>query len=152
PDVPLRSEPVFPTLRGLFPLRTLAGGRSQPPCRPPAFSLPAPPALARGRRVPLSDSQIDALGREALQPAANGHFAGAEPLFAQLVAARPNSAQALHLLGQVRLKLGRFAQAREPLERAAKFLPRDAAAQVNLAGCLIVLGEHAAALPALERA
>jgi tetratricopeptide (TPR) repeat protein len=102
--------------------------------------------------VPLSDSQIDALGRDALQRAANGDFAGAEPLFAQLVEARPNSGQALHLLGQVRLKLGRFAEAREPLERAAKFLPKDAAAQVNLAGCLIVLGEHAAALPALERA
>jgi tetratricopeptide (TPR) repeat protein len=66
--------------------------------------------------------------------------------------ARPNSGQALHLLGQARLKLGRFAEAREPLERAAKFLPKDPAAQVNLAGCLTVLGEHAAALEALERA
>jgi len=66
--------------------------------------------------------------------------------------ARPNSGQALHLLGQARLKLGRFAEAREPLERAAKFLPRDPAAQINLAGCLSVLGAHAEALQALERA
>jgi len=102
--------------------------------------------------VPLTEPQIDALGRVAVQRAAAGDFAGAEPLFAQLVEARPNSGQALHLLGQVRLKLGRFAEAREPLERAAKFLPKDAAAQVNLAGCLIVLSEHAAALVALERA
>jgi tetratricopeptide (TPR) repeat protein len=102
--------------------------------------------------VPLTDSQIDALGRDAVQRAAAGDFAGAEPLFAQFAEARPNSGQALHLLGQVRLKLGRFAEAREPLERAAKFLPKDAAAQVNLAGCLIVLSEHAAALAALERA
>jgi Flp pilus assembly protein TadD len=56
------------------------------------------------------------------------------------------------LLGQARLKLGRFAEAREPLERAAKFLPKDPAAQVNLAGCLTVLGDHVLALAALERA
>jgi tetratricopeptide (TPR) repeat protein len=99
-----------------------------------------------------SDSQIQALGRDAMQRAAAGDFAGAEPLLAQVVEARPNSGQALHLLGQVRLKLGRFAEAREPLERGAKFLPRDAAAQINLAGCLTRLGDHAAALAALERA
>ena len=87
-----------------------------------------------------------------MQRAAAGDFAGAEPLFAQVAEARPNSGQALHLLGQARLKLGRFAEAREPLERAAKFLPKDPAAQVNLAGCLSVLGEHEAALWALERA
>ena len=67
-----------------------------------------------------------------MQRAAAGDFAGAEPLLAQVAEARPNSGQALHLLGQARLKLGRFAEAREPLERAAKFLPKEAAAQVNL--------------------
>jgi tetratricopeptide (TPR) repeat protein len=102
--------------------------------------------------VALSDLQIQTLARDAVQRAAAGDFAGAEPLLAQVAEARPNSGQALHLLGQARLKLGRFAEAREPLERAAKFLPREAAAQVNLAGCLSVLGEHAAALAALDRA
>lgn len=102
--------------------------------------------------MPLSDPQIQALSRDAMQRAQSGDFAGAEPLFAQLVAERPNSGQALHLLGQVRLKLGRYAAAREPLERAAKFLPREFTAQVNYAGCLTVLGEHEAALAALERA
>jgi tetratricopeptide (TPR) repeat protein len=102
--------------------------------------------------VALSDTQVDALARDAIQRAAAGDFAAAEPLFARVVAARPNSGQGLHLLGQVRLKLGRFAEAREPLERAAKFLPRDVAAQVNFAGCLSVLGEHAAALATLDRA
>ena len=100
----------------------------------------------------LSDLQIQALARDALQRAAAGDFAAAEPLFAQVADARPNSGQALHLLGQARLKLGRFAEAREPLERAAKFLPKEPAAQVNLAGCLSVLGAHAEALVALERA
>jgi tetratricopeptide (TPR) repeat protein len=102
--------------------------------------------------VALSELQIQALARDAIQRAAGGDFAAAEPLLAQVAEARPNSGQALHLLGQARLKLGRFTAAREPLERAAKFLPRDAAAQVNLAGCLAVLGEHALALAALERA
>ena len=94
----------------------------------------------------LSDLQIQALARDAVQRAAAGDFAGAEPLLAQMAEARPNSGQVLNLLGQARLKLGRFAEAREPLERAAKFLPKDAAAQVNLAGCLTVLGEHETAL------
>jgi tetratricopeptide (TPR) repeat protein len=102
--------------------------------------------------VPLSDVQIQTLARDAIQRAASGDFATAEPLLAQVAEARPNSGQALHLLGQARLKLGRFAEAREPLERAAKFLPREVAAHVNLAGCLTVLGEHEAALAALDRA
>ena len=100
----------------------------------------------------LSDQQIDSLAGQAIQRAAAGDFASAEALFARVVEARPNSGQALHLLGQVRLKLGRFAEAREPLQRAARFLPKDAAAQVNLAGCLSVLGEYGEALAALERA
>ncbi|MFI5001523.1 MAG: tetratricopeptide repeat protein [Reyranellales bacterium] len=100
----------------------------------------------------LSDLQIQTLARDALQRAAAGDFAGAEAMFTQVADARPNSGQALHLLGQARLKLGRFAEAREPLERAAKFLPKDVAAQVNLAGCLTALGEHGGALAALERA
>jgi tetratricopeptide (TPR) repeat protein len=102
--------------------------------------------------VALSDQKIQALGRDGLQLAARGDFAGAEALFAQAVEARPNSGQLLHLLGQVRLKLGRFAEAREPLERAVAFLPRDTAAQINLAGCLGHLSQHEAALATLDRA
>ena len=100
----------------------------------------------------LSDQQIQSLGNDALQRAAAGDFAGAEALFAQAAEARPNSGQLLHFLGQIRLKLGRFAEAREPLERAASFLPKDPSAQVNLAGCLGRLGLHDDALAALERA
>ena len=43
-------------------------------------------------------------------------------------------------------------EAANALEQTAKFLPKEAAAQVNLAGCLSVLGDHAAALAALDRA
>lgn len=100
----------------------------------------------------LTDQQIDILGRDAVQRAAAGDFAAAEALFARIVDAQPNSGQVLHFLGQVRLKLGRFADAREPLERAAQFMPRDATAHTNLAGCLMRLGEYGAALAALERA
>src|SRR5437764_8364832 len=100
----------------------------------------------------LSDLQLQAIARDAVQRAAAGDFASAEPLLAQVANARPNSGQAHHLLGQARLKLSRFAEAREPLERAAKFLPKEVAAQVNYAGCLIVLGEHEASLWAFDRA
>ena len=102
--------------------------------------------------MPLTDQQIQTLGRDALQRAAAGDFVSAEQTFARIVEARPNAGQALHLLGQLRLKLGRFAEAREPLERAAQFLPRDVAAQTNLAGCLIQLGQNEQALVALARA
>ncbi|CAN5345561.1 hypothetical protein BH10PSE6_BH10PSE6_00390 [soil metagenome] len=102
--------------------------------------------------MPITDLQLQSLARDATQRLTAGDFAGAEPLLAQAVAARPNSGQALHLLGQARLKLGRFAEAREPLERAAKFLPKEVAAQINYAGCLAVLGEHEASLWALDRA
>lgn len=102
--------------------------------------------------MPLTDQQIQSLGRDALQRAAAGDFISAEEMFARIVEARPNMGQALHLLGQVRLKLGRFAEAREPLERAAQFLPRDVAAQTNFAGCLIQLGLHEQALLALAKA
>ncbi len=100
----------------------------------------------------LSDLQLQTIARDAIQRAAAGDFAAAEPLLAQVADARPNSGQAQHLLGQARLKLGRFAEAREPLERASKFLPKEVGAQVNFAGCLSVLGEHEAALAALDRA
>ena len=102
--------------------------------------------------MPISDQQLHDLARDAMQRAQAGDYAGAEPLLAQVVAARPNSGQALHLLGQARLKLGRFVEARQPLERAAKFLPKEIAAQINYAGCLTVLGEHEASLWALDRA
>lgn len=102
--------------------------------------------------MPLNDQQIQALGRDAVQRAAAGDFATAEAMFSRLVDERPNAGQALHFLGQVRLKLGRFEEAREPLERAAKFMPREPAAQTNLAGCLIQLGRYEAALEALGRA
>ncbi len=65
----------------------------------------------------LSDLQLQAIARDAIQRAAAGDFAAAEPLLAQVAEARPNSGQAQHLLGQARLKLGRFEEAREPLER-----------------------------------
>ena len=94
--------------------------------------------------MPLSDLQVQTLARDAVQRANAGDFIGAEPLLAQIAEARPNSGQVLNLLGQARLKLGRFAEAREPLERAAKFLPKEVGAQVNFAGCLSVLREHEA--------
>src|SRR5260370_25282569 len=100
----------------------------------------------------MSDLQLRAIARDAIQRAAGGDFAAAEPLLAQVAEARPNSGQAQHLLGQARLKLGRFADAREPLERAAKFMPKEVGAQVNFAGRLSVLREHDAALAALDRA
>jgi tetratricopeptide (TPR) repeat protein len=102
--------------------------------------------------VALSDLQLQALARDAVQRAAAGDFASAEPLLAQVAEAQPNSGLAQHLLGQARLRLGRYEEAREPLERASKFLPREAAAHVNFAGCLSALGEHDAALAALDKA
>ncbi|MCA0301311.1 MAG: tetratricopeptide repeat protein [Proteobacteria bacterium] len=100
----------------------------------------------------LTNLQIQNMGRDAMQAAAGGDFATAERLLSSIAEAQPNAGQVQALLGQARLKLGRFADAREPLERGARFLPRDAAAQVNAAGCLMMLGAHAEALFFLDRA
>ena len=100
----------------------------------------------------LSDAQVQSMARDAMQSAAAGDLATAEKLLTRVAAARPDFGQAQHLLGQARLKLGRFADARAPLQSAAKLLPKEVSAQVNLAGCLSVLGEHDAALMALARA
>ena len=152
-DLLFRSRGLIFTLPGPFPSPD-TGRRStpQPPCRPPAFSLPARRPLleaARAARPTSSSRRSRATPCSAPRPATSPAPSRCSP---QVVAARPNSGQALHLLGQARLKLGRFAEAREPLERAAKFLPKEVAAQINYAGCLTVLGEHEASLWALDRA
>ena len=82
-DLQIRSGPVSlpcagPSLSGPWPAVD-----PQPPCRPPAFSLPPAPlrppgGSARAARVALSDQKIQALGRDGLQLAARGDFAGAE--------------------------------------------------------------------------
>lgn len=100
----------------------------------------------------LSDLQLQTLARDAMQRASSGDFVTAEKLLTEIVAARPDHGQALHMLGQMRLRLGRFADARAPLGRVAAMMPGEVALQVNLAGCLSLLGEHEAALAALDRA
>ena len=97
----------------------------------------------------LSDLQIQTLARDAVQRASAGDFAGAEPLLAQVADARPNSGQALHLLGQARLKLGRFAEAREPLERAAR-LPEGVGRNSAYAALDVRLARDAAPLAAVD--
>jgi Flp pilus assembly protein TadD len=100
----------------------------------------------------LIDQRLQTLLDNAMERAQAGDFAAAEPMLAEVVRAMPNSGLVSHLLGQVRLKLGRFAEARHPLERAAKFLPRVVDAQINYAGCLTMLGDYEASLWAFDRA
>ncbi|MBM3643167.1 MAG: tetratricopeptide repeat protein [Alphaproteobacteria bacterium] len=99
-----------------------------------------------------TDAELSDLSEQAARHAQAGDFAAAEPLYAEIADARPNSGAAQYLLGRVRLKMKRFADAREPLERGAKFLPREPAAHIDFAGCLSELGEREAALAALAKA
>ncbi|MGC4123276.1 MAG: tetratricopeptide repeat protein [Myxococcales bacterium] len=68
------------------------------------------------------------------------------------VAARPQDARALFLLGRASLYLERMPRARTAFEAASKLSPDDPRTTFYLGYCLSALGERGAALPVLERA
>jgi len=65
---------------------------------------------------------------------------------------RPDSFDALHLLGLVEARRGRYGEAAKLLGRAAKANPRSAPAQLNLGNALAAIGRHADALQSYDRA
>jgi tetratricopeptide (TPR) repeat protein len=64
---------------------------------------------------------------------------------------KPADGRVWHLLGLARMGLGHLSAAREALERARLFVPRDAAVLADLAVCLTALGERVAAADCFSR-
>jgi predicted O-linked N-acetylglucosamine transferase (SPINDLY family) len=89
------------------------------------------------------------LAAEALRA---GRLDEAERHGRQALKARPDSFDALHLLGLVEARRGRYAEAAKLIARAAKANPRSGPAQLNLGNALAALGRRAEALQAYDRA
>jgi tetratricopeptide (TPR) repeat protein len=81
-----------------------------------------------------------------------GDYAGAERLYREVLARRPDHFDACHLLGVALLQTGRLEDGRALIARAIALKPEVAPAHSNLAMALMGLGRHAEALASLDRA
>lgn len=87
-------------------------------------------ALASARAAGLADPAVDTLHGTLL--AAAGDDAGAETRLLAALRRQPASAEAWHVLGQVRFRSGRWAEAQAAYLEAASRTPNDPAVQYNL--------------------
>ena len=90
--------------------------------------------------------------RRALALYQGGKPNEAESLCDAVLVLDPENIDALQIAGVARLEQGRYAAARDALEKVVALAPDDAAGHVNLATALLRLGEPAKALRKLERA
>ncbi|MEI9804783.1 MAG: tetratricopeptide repeat protein, partial [Pseudolabrys sp.] len=97
---------------------------------------------------------IDAAGtlRRALALHQRGQLADAEKLYGEVLAAQPDSFDALHLCGVLRHQRGEHAQALALIARALKSNARSAAAHSNYGNVLSMLNRHDEALASFDRA
>src|SRR5689334_20445517 len=93
----------------------------------------------------------DRLG-QALAAFRGGDAAGAERACEEILRAFPGQAAALHLLGLIQTALGRLPQAVAALESAARAMPDNPAAHVDLGFALSRQGRHGDAAMSYQRA
>lgn len=118
--------------------------QSAPPVRAPATSLPGvPEAPGGGRGDPL------ALAAGALDA---GRPADAMALLAEVLARRPDDADALNLAGVAAFRMGNAGDARDLLQTASAYRPDFAEALNNLGNVLKETGDLAEAEAAYGRA
>ena len=90
--------------------------------------------------------------QQALDAFVAGHFAQADALYKDLLAAQPDLAEALHMRGLVQYQLKDLTLACGLLSQAVTQEPQNAAAQSNYGMVLRALGRHEAALAAYDAA
>ena len=78
----------------------------------------------------------------AMQKQQAGQLAEAEAIYRQVLAAQPDSAEALNLLGTLAAQQGRLAEAAELISRAAKLARENVEIYVNL-GVVLLIGKRA---------
>ncbi len=81
-----------------------------------------------------------------------GDFAAAAQLYVAHLAARPDDAEALHLLGVLRHQTGGSAEGRALVARAVSLAPAVGAYRANLGMIAAALGDHAQAIDAFAEA
>lgn len=79
---------------------------------------------------------------EAVRLHRSGQIAAAIPLYREVVTVAPKVPEAHHQLGNALKSLLRFEEAREPLTKAAKLAPNDAAIRLNLGVTLLELRRY----------
>ncbi len=112
-------------------------------------------ALAeRAAPQPASRPTIDAdtLHAEAMRLRAGGHRDEAEAIARRILAAAPDHADSLRLLGVLRDEAGDHAAAADLFARVVELAPDEAEAHYNLATCLLALERHADAATHFNRA
>src|SRR5688572_14707653 len=94
--------------------------------------------------------------QQALQLAVEHHRAGrlaeAEPLYRQILAANPNHADAMHLLGVIAQQAGHSSDAVRLIEQAIRLNPRAPDYHANLAEALATTGEIPRAMTSFKAA
>src|ERR1700761_6170394 len=96
-----------------------------------------------------SESAMNALSvQQAFALLRGGDAAGAE----HILAALPDDASALHLLGVIRVRQQRLPEAAELLTRSVALQPGEAQARLNLGKVLATLGRHTEAIVELRQA
>ena len=88
----------------------------------------------------------------ALQHHQTGRLADAEAIYLKILAAQPNHADALHLLGVIAHQLGRHGLAAERIRQAISIAPGNPAAHSNLGEAYRALGQLDAAMTAYRHA
>jgi Flp pilus assembly protein TadD len=100
--------------------------------------------------------QLEALFQQAVRLHQAGRLAEAEPLYRQLLAASPDHADALHMLGVLAMQAGHPRPALDLIDQAIARRPdadpRGAIYHVNRAGALFALGQPELALAAAQTA
>jgi protein O-GlcNAc transferase len=95
---------------------------------------------------------LDQRFQQALALHQRGDLAAAEPIYLQILAARPDHFDALHLLGVIRLHQGRNFDALELIGTALKMQPKDARALSNFGMVLHAVGRLEEALDSYNKA
>lgn len=113
----------------------------------PGTDPPKPASQPPGNRGPS-----EALFREALDHFQNGRMGEAESFLRVCIAAEPQRAEALELLGGALYAQGRMTEALEWYDRARPLRPGSPSLRHNRAQALVALGRAAEALAELEEA
>lgn len=113
-----------------------------------AAAIPARPR----RRVTGMRSDLAALLKDAFAHHQGGQVDAAEALYRKILEVAPAHADALHLLGLIRMEAGAYPEAIALIRTALQQAPRHPVLLNNLAECLRRAGDLAAARPLLEQA